>query len=100
MSPSRFLIIVRSSAGQTIAQYDLKLPSSGEPGFNTQVTAFNQFRDAEVARSQIVALKRCTFSEWEWAQQLKIVRDRCKVVRTVWDLFRAIDYDHKTQSYK
>jgi hypothetical protein len=98
--PSRWLIIVRDDKGRTIAQYDLSMPERGKPGFATQVTAFNQFREAELARTQIMAVKRCTFTDWNYANEIKIVRPICKRTRSLWDLFRAIGYDHKTRSYK
>jgi len=97
--PFRWLVIVRDS-GKTSAQYDLTLPQWDDPKFRQSVTAFNAFRNAELARSQSSRFsRRVSFTCWIEAQEAKLVRPTCVPVRDVWALFKAIDYDHARQEY-
>lgn len=100
LAPARFLVIVRDHNEKTVAQYDLTLPLQGEPGHVTQSSSFHQFRDMETARSQGSPLRRTSFTEWDWATNIKLVRIDCRSVRNIWDLYRKIGYDHKAQTYK
>jgi len=100
VAPHHFLCIVRDRNEKTVAQYELVLPLQGQRGHATQSQAFNQFRDMETARSQGSPLRRCTFTPWEWAQEIKLVRTECRPVKSIWALFKSIDYDPKTGTYK
>jgi hypothetical protein len=98
--PPRFLVIVRDANDKTLDQYDLSLPAPGAPGFYGQTTSFTGFQMRELARTNSSrAVKRCSFTEWPWAQYSKLVRPTCKSVKDIWDLYRKIGYDYKTQRY-
>jgi len=96
--PDRYLVTLRDINDRMCGRYSMPMPDPDAKDYAQQLTAFAEFMHLELARSNSKQRRFCTFTDWTRAVEYKITAGAAEVA-TVWALFKAIGYDHKTRSY-